>query len=144
MQRRPRLAFQSDYWNVVKPTDVNADGRVAPNDALAIINQLNSLGSRQLAQARSGEAGSRLFVDVNNDGNISPIDALLVINQLNGEGQATPRVQFLVQTLAAGTNTPIDTIQAGAGLRRSDPGVGLAGRRQSEPWCIHRLLRPAL
>src|SRR5262245_60649906 len=82
-------SFHSDYWNVVKPTDVTNDGHVAPNDALEIINRLNASGSQQLAQGTGGEGetGPRMFVDVNNDGFISPGDALAVINQLNGEGE---------------------------------------------------------
>jgi cadherin-like protein/Big-like domain-containing protein/dockerin type I repeat protein/SdrD B-like protein len=80
-------SFHSDYWNMNKPTDVTADGMVAPNDALAVINELNTTGTRQLPQGTSaeGEAG-KLYFDVNNDGFVSPADALAVINELNGEG----------------------------------------------------------
>jgi Bacterial cadherin-like domain/Dockerin type I domain/Bacterial Ig domain/Cadherin-like domain len=105
----------SDYWNVVKPTDVTNDGHVAPNDALEIINRLNASGSQQLPQGTGGEGetGPRMYVDVNNDGFISPGDALAVINQLNGEGDTVKRVRYTVQTLAPGTDTPISTVQAG-------------------------------
>jgi len=107
-------AFHSDYWNIVNPSDVNNDGTIAPNDALAIINELNATGSHTLQQGASGESGSRLYVDVNNDGSISPIDALIVINNVNaGEGQASPIAKYTVVALAAGTDTPITSIQAG-------------------------------
>src|SRR5947209_15201843 len=81
-------SYQSAYWNTNKPTDVNADGFVAPSDALAVINMLNSVGSHQLPQggAGEGETGPKMYVDVNNDGYVSAADALAVINQLNGEG----------------------------------------------------------
>src|SRR4030095_2782781 len=73
-------SYRSDYWNATKPTDVNFDGRVAPNDAIAIINVLNSAGPHQLPQgAAEGETG-RMFIDVNNDGYVSAADALAVIN----------------------------------------------------------------
>ena len=109
--------LSSDYWNFNNPTDVNADGIVAPNDALAIIDQLNSVGSHLLPQGGGeGETGSRLFVDVNNDGYVSPADALSVINDLNGEGQAPVQLaSFTLSVLnSAGvvqTGTP--TIQQG-------------------------------
>lgn len=52
--------------------DVNLNGSVTPNDALLIINYLNSGASS------GGEA-----YDINNDGAISPVDALVIINILN-------------------------------------------------------------
>src|SRR5262245_23051132 len=66
----------SMYWNGDHPTDVNRDGFVAPNDALAIINKINSNGSYKLPQVAGaeGEASVSYFVDVNNDGWISPAD----------------------------------------------------------------------
>src|SRR6476660_7402639 len=72
------------FWNVTRPSDVNADGFVAASDALAIINTLNTAqGPHQLTAGAEGETGSRLYVDVNNDGYVSAADALEVINQLN-------------------------------------------------------------
>src|SRR5436309_3867907 len=108
----------SAYWNVMKPTDVNADSIVAPGDALNIINMLNGSGSHQLtaneAQAE-GENGSKLYVDVNNDGWVSPGDALMIINALNGEGQTPAEVKYTVQVLQPGTDDPFpgNVVQAG-------------------------------
>src|SRR5436309_14198116 len=39
------------YWNVMQPSDVNADGYVAASDVLAVVNTLNSQGSHQLQAA---------------------------------------------------------------------------------------------
>lgn len=66
-------------WNA--PLDVNNDGFIAPNDALAIVNVLNG------AEVREG-----WFLDTDRDGVIAPSDVLAVINYLNasgaGEGEA--------------------------------------------------------
>ena len=77
----------SPYFNYSIAEDVTADGHIAPNDALAVINMLNAEGSHQLP-AESGEGeGAKLYVDVNNDGYVSPADALTVISRLNAEGE---------------------------------------------------------
>ena len=69
-------------------TDVNADNRVSPIDALLVINYLNANGSGGLPTGSPPP-----FLDVSGDNQISPVDALLVINYLNqfgsGEGEAT-------------------------------------------------------
>jgi hypothetical protein len=84
------------WHNSLLAQDVNADGVVAPLDALVIINDLNSTGSRSL---NSGSGAP--FLDVSQDGAVTPLDVLLVINFLNdrsatGEGEAggmaTPRL----------------------------------------------------
>ncbi len=87
-----------EFTNNNNPLDVNNDGFVSPIDALAIINSLNSGGSRALnSGSGEGEAGSHMFVDTNGDGFLSPIDVLNVINFLNdsshgalaGEGEGS-------------------------------------------------------
>ncbi len=78
-----------EFTNANNPLDVNADGFVSPIDALAIINSLNSGGSRALGGGSGeGEAGSHMYVDTNGDGFLSPIDVLNVINFLNGSGSS--------------------------------------------------------
>ena len=57
--------------------DVNGDGMLTPQDALIIINHLNSIGPS------SAVGYERL--DVNGDKAISPKDVLMVINALNGK-----------------------------------------------------------
>ncbi len=116
LERRTLLAADwgvSDYWNAAYPTDVNADGTVAPLDALLVINELNTVGSRAVmgpgAAPAEGETAAhggqrRTYGDVNNDGFISPIDALLVINDLNAEGES-PLVKYQIHVLPA--NAPL-------------------------------------
>lgn len=62
--------------------DVNADGSIAPDDALEIINQINAFGSRPLAAPTTLSAPPPYF-DVKPDNFLAPIDALYVINVLN-------------------------------------------------------------
>lgn len=78
----------SGFHNYSRPTDVNADGTVAANDVLMIINSINALGSRALPQTIAEGESTGGYLDVDNDGNISPNDVLTVINHLNAEGEA--------------------------------------------------------
>lgn len=96
----------SDFWNASRPADVNADGAVAPLDALLIVNELNSYGTRSVMGPQAGGGGgegespsvNRYYRDVNNDGMISPLDALIVFNELNGEGES-PLIQYQIHVL---------------------------------------------
>ncbi|MBM4093184.1 MAG: hypothetical protein FJ276_27800, partial [Planctomycetes bacterium] len=63
--------------------DVNDDGLVLPMDALIVINQLNSTGSRRLLPPSGGNAPPP-YLDVSGDNWLTAMDALLVINYLNG------------------------------------------------------------
>lgn len=73
--------------------DVDRDGAVAPNDALAVINYINDL-------LKGIPHPHDPFLDVNGDGFIAPNDALLVINEINarlkerldvsGDGEVAP------------------------------------------------------
>lgn len=90
-QLESRLLLAASPWqNSFLPPDVDADGAIAPIDALLVVNELNANGSRQLAQAAGESPASAItkFVDVNGDQFISPVDALQVINALNAEGEA--------------------------------------------------------
>lgn len=112
---------RSPFWNINKPNDVNADGRVTAFDALAIINDLNLRGPRSLvneaAGASAGEGqgnGVTAYVDVNNDNRVTAFDALQVINRLNmSGGEGEPMVRLTVQIVAAGTNDDIESINKG-------------------------------
>jgi hypothetical protein len=70
------------WQNFLNPLDVDKNGAVEPADALAVIDDLNTVGSRALA-APSGDP--TLFLDVNGDNSLTPIDALIIINSLNGQ-----------------------------------------------------------
>jgi len=76
------------WHNAASPLNVNNDVDalgmpiISNIDALLVINELNSGGSRTLPGAVP-PAGPPPFLDVNADDYLSPIDALLVINELN-------------------------------------------------------------
>jgi ELWxxDGT repeat protein len=67
------------YQNRVNQLDVTGDNEILPSDVLALIDDLNRNGVRDLSE---GSTPSR-FVDVNGDGIVSPADLLLVIDHLN-------------------------------------------------------------
>lgn len=73
------------WHNPSVASDVSGDFRVAPEDALLIINELNNGGARRLSL--EGAAAFAVFFDTNADGVISPEDALIVINYLNAGSQ---------------------------------------------------------
>jgi glucose/arabinose dehydrogenase len=90
-----RVTFPRDnafpWHNPQNAVDVNADGHVAANDALAIINLINSAGPGPLP-APPGFESPPPFVDVAADNFVAPNDALAVINFINaqppvGEGE---------------------------------------------------------
>ena len=89
------------WSNAVKPSDVNGDGGTTSLDVLALVQDLNQRGSRQLGQLEhaSGEApeAAHYYPDVNRDGSLSTLDALIVISELNalgaGVGAAGPNAQ---------------------------------------------------
>lgn len=77
---------QATPWqSPIEPLDVNADGSVAPLDALLIINDLNTYAGGQLPDST---AGQEPYIDPTGDGIVSPLDALSVINQLNRNAQS--------------------------------------------------------
>ena len=74
------------WTNATDPLDVSDDGAVVAQDALIIINQLNTLGPRALSGPRVGD-----YLDTNGDGFVSPIDALRVINAINDGTMRIPQ-----------------------------------------------------
>jgi len=153
LRRTPTVSVSSGagHANPVNPLDVNGDGTVAPLDALAIINDLNSNGARQL----TGVASSAPYVDTNQDGVISSNDVLRIINFLNsrvvGEGEAASSLDPVVGIDAPffspaasdeleqpagslGSFTASDAVFASLGTRRSnaaDPAIESFARRTS-------------
>src|SRR5262245_52342011 len=92
--RRARISFRSlilesledrrmmtvNWRNPVDALDVTSDGNTVPLDVLNIVNELNSRGSRKLADDKDP---SRPYWDTNGDQFIAPLDALRVVNALN-------------------------------------------------------------
>ena len=82
-------------------SDVNDDWILSPIDALLVIHDLNTNGSRHLSAEEESAGGP--FIDVTGDKRISPIDALSVISALNfgtTNGQPAPDVQEVVAITA--------------------------------------------
>jgi len=74
----------SIYQNPLSKNDVNGDSQVTPNDALIIINHLNSGATQRLDALQLVDSLNVAgFIDTNGDYNSSPIDVLQVINELN-------------------------------------------------------------
>jgi hypothetical protein len=91
-----------DWHNVTNPRDVNADGLIAPLDAILVINELNRPLHRDPATSRlpTHRPNSAPYLDVSRDKLASPIDAILVINYLNHPD--SPEGESLAGNVAAG------------------------------------------
>jgi hypothetical protein len=110
---RVTLVSALPWTNEELPTDVNADGTVAPLDALLVINELNN---RVYSNPQTGllpnppnpahPPETEGFVDVDGDGFVSPRDALLVINRLNLPLGAAEGESDAGQAVAAVAATP--------------------------------------
>src|SRR5204862_3608438 len=92
----------STNTNKLNALDVNNDGAVAPNDVLAVINQINT----GLQPLRTAGIALPPYTDVNGDKSVSAIDALMIINYLNahplggasgGEGEAESSASVAAQ-----------------------------------------------
>jgi Tol biopolymer transport system component len=80
-------ATERGTWqNSEKVRDVNADGSIAPVDALVVINELNGplFSDPRSAELYVRSEQSAPFYDVNADNFCTPLDALFIINYLNG------------------------------------------------------------
>jgi hypothetical protein len=76
------LLNDSTWHNPLDPFDVNRDGRLAPLDALLVINWLNQTGGGLLDEGNDALLSAE-YIDVNADNWLTPLDALLLVNQLN-------------------------------------------------------------
>jgi len=91
--------------------DINQDGAVTPLDALNIINNLNTNGSRGLAEGEELSYDNRL--DVNRDEYVTPLDALSIINYLNNRTAVAGGVaegEFVPVPTQSKLDTTIDSI----------------------------------
>src|SRR5262249_36248500 len=77
------------WHNTAKGLDVNGDGFIAPNDALAVVNFINSSGPGPVPP--NAPFGPNYY-DTNNDGFVAPNDVLFIINFINANpnGQGEP------------------------------------------------------
>ncbi|MEC7565461.1 MAG: M36 family metallopeptidase, partial [Planctomycetota bacterium] len=98
--------------------DINQDGAVTALDALNIINNLNTNGSRSLAEGESLSYDQRL--DVNRDEYITSMDALSIINYLNHRSELRGGIAEGEFTPAVTEQATIDTDVAGVDIRVAD------------------------
>jgi hypothetical protein len=89
-------AIVASWQNPTDRFDVVGSGYVSAMDVLAIINEINRVGSRDL-QPRSLDDLDLPYFDVNGDGRLTAADVLAVINHINqggsgggGEGEPLP------------------------------------------------------
>jgi len=71
------------WQNQTNRLDVDGEGHVVAQDALTIINYINSHPDYSLPVPPESPPP---YYDINNDGLCTPLDALLVINYINGQG----------------------------------------------------------
>jgi hypothetical protein len=127
-----QLANLPGHQNPLHNTDVDADGYVAPLDALLVINTLNEFGSRAASEGEGSE-DTRYFYDVNGDSSISPLDVLIIINELNG--QSSPPAEgegSAVGSMLSLPPTPMGTLPR---RTRDEAAIGAVfpGRPAAEP-----------
>ena len=84
------VANTTAFQNPFLALDVNRDGRVAPIDALIIINRLNDIGPGPLSTPTSVTGLTEYFYyDTNGDRSAAPIDVLQIVNFLNDPSNNT-------------------------------------------------------
>ncbi|MFK8112902.1 MAG: dockerin type I domain-containing protein [Rubripirellula sp.] len=113
---------ETPFHNHNDPFDVDHGGSVSSQDALMIINYLNTFGPGPV-----GEGSPAVCYDVNADGFVTALDALLVLNQVNrlsngngivggegeGEGeQLAPAASAPEGEQIAQEQTPLPTIDS--------------------------------
>jgi hypothetical protein len=114
------VASNGPAWqNSSNHLDVDKNGLVQPLDALIIINDLNSNGSRQLPGLSSPPT---YYLDVNGDGYAAPLDALQIINYLNSPSAQNAQSPVVSKSaLAADTNfisTDVSSLSTQFGIAR--------------------------
>ena len=77
------------WHNSIEGLDVTNDGNIFPDDVLAIVNEINANGSRDLPVPPVSPFVPPPFLDTFADNFLEPFDALLIVNFLNSQ-QATP------------------------------------------------------
>lgn len=80
--KRPYIFTNGVWQNQTNPIDVNADGQVSPQDALAVIDSINRIGMGLLPEGN----GFGYFPDTNGDSALTPADVLKVLDEVNRQG----------------------------------------------------------
>jgi Bacterial Ig domain/Dockerin type I domain/Bacterial pre-peptidase C-terminal domain len=77
------LSRTHPWLNPRRANDVNDDGVVSALDALLVISDLVTRGSRELPKNLGAIGNTRGFVDVSESDSVEPRDVLLIIDELN-------------------------------------------------------------
>jgi uncharacterized protein GlcG (DUF336 family) len=86
-----QLLAANPWHNEQLPSDVNADQRTNPQDALLVIRAIQR--GTDLGRPPEGEsAAAPVYLDVNNDWKVTPHDVLSILLRLRGEGAPPPCV----------------------------------------------------
>jgi hypothetical protein len=86
----PRHLMASDWQNASLIRDVDNSSLVTPLDALLIINNLNSNGTREMTP--SVQRAGAMFYDLNGHNYLTPLDVLIFMNAINSFGNSQPTV----------------------------------------------------
>ncbi len=109
-----RRLLASDWNNPLIATDVNADLRTTPVDALLVINALNQ---HSLLTANDlQDLNTDMFLDTNGDQVVTPLDALSVINFLNRGGTSSIALGQSVQD----TSEPSERLLEAMAMREAE------------------------
>lgn len=104
------MQSQKPWQNPNNPFDVDNNAHVTLLDVLAIVNELNSAGSHELAPP-TADSSPPPYYDCDGDGDVTVLDVLQVMNRLTakwlqaaGEGESTGLSEPLVGTEVRSTN----------------------------------------
>ena len=97
--------------------DVNADGRIDPLDALAVINRIRRQQQATAAagvsfDAASFSAGDATSMDVDRSGTVDAIDALRILNRIMADRVSPPGPATLDETVTDAAIATIDLIDS--------------------------------
>ncbi|MFO7908071.1 MAG: FG-GAP-like repeat-containing protein, partial [Pirellulaceae bacterium] len=110
------------WHNGTARVDVSDDRYASPIDALLVIDDLNSNGSRSLPTQRPQPLVSP-FIDVSRDGFVSPIDALIVIAYLNDEGSGQVEGEQVAGSETTGSGVTLVAVSTGAEAATIDEDI---------------------
>ncbi|QDU29592.1 Major intracellular serine protease precursor [Anatilimnocola aggregata] len=115
-----------EFVNEINALDVNADTKITAFDAISVINELNTIGTRRLSDydlAIGGALPPTYYVDTNRDGLITAFDALVVINWLNAHpllpSASAGEDVGNSETFAAQTSSVVSSFAAGEAVEES-------------------------
>ena len=116
------VRIYSAFQNQRNSLDVDADGFITPLDVLALVNDINTRGIRDLPTGVP--ASSAPYLDVDGNGKLDPLDILAIINFINATGsKGSGEGEKMVDTKIvddAFSSSDIDSLVPSRKPRRSD------------------------